>query len=76
VAEGAQPEVEGEETERDAEAEQRVADARRQLDSPHLRPTRDRCHSRERDAEPQQRLDAGRIAGHLEAAPPADERDK
>ena len=74
VSERTQPEVERERAEDDREAEERVTGARRQLDSAQLRLAADRCECREGRAEAQQRPDARGVAGHVEAAPPADER--
>ena len=73
-AERTEPEVESDEAADDGQAEERIAGARRELDPAQLRPAGERAHPRERGAEPQQRPDARRVAGNLEAAAPANER--
>ena len=76
MSERTQPEVEGEKAEDDREAEERVTGARRELDAADLRSAGDRRDRREGGTEAEQRPDARRVAGDVEAAPPADERDE
>ena len=74
VAERSQPEVEREEAEGEAETEERVAGAVREVAAAQLRPDAEGGDPHERCAETEQRLNARRVAGNVEAAPPANER--
>ena len=74
MAERSQPEVEREDAEGETKTEERIAGAVREVAAAQLRPDAEGGDPHERCAEAEQRLDARRVAGDVEAAPPANER--
>ena len=74
VPERTQPEIESERGEHDAEPEECVTGAGREVHAAKLRASHNRGDSRESGAEPEERADAGRVARDVEAPPEAHER--